>query len=508
MGFEYDDNLDAGYGAEDNQQENNNPTEGAKGEGNQENPQSQEGNNQEGSEGQEGQEGGGQDGDEGEGKQSLVEQIKKKAEETKLKVKLAMMIVSLIMSGRYALKPNENEDFRKAKKHENLKPMINKINAIMAANFTKQTLQTIPKFLPVAKYLLVAFILLIFICALVGTFANVFGENGGNVGAMIGVTGKDFYGIRMVYENEEQANNELIGEYLTIIEDSVESVPATYTVNIEFPSDDYKIDYNTFPQEYGSLSSVVFNVAKVVSKIDNGAESAAGDLVTVLSEVKYFGIPQAGVNDISTVISDFIKTNTTDNEGNAVTSDFSQNVQACLQNKLIRTEKLLIKDYIFTSDNQMQANVSKEKYVAFIFMPKRDITFTAMGFVVQGPQVSDVELKLTNNGSEIRLTRDDSDYNKEDGSIQREIYECKQNVSASVYQNIDTNNLGALSEGVGLCDIMNIEGVNKDAYLTVSQENSEVYTYRQDGVVLTISFKTENPDRGPFTVSESITKWI
>ena len=153
----------------------------------------------------------------------------------------------------------------------------------------------------------------------------------------------------------------------------------------------------------------------------------------------------------------------------------------------------------------MQSNVSQEHYVAFIYMPKNNITFATLSFIVQGEDLDGLLLDLTNDDSKLNIFRDEGEGGFDDENIQRQIYSTSSRPTASVYKNIDTNKLDALSEGVSMFDIINLEDVNKDLYLT--KGDKDIYTYKNDGIVLTVSFSSEKLDRKPYTVTEFMAEW-
>lgn len=491
----YDDTLDAGYGDEENQNESTD----AEDEGGEDDSEEQSD--------PESDEDGSDEDESPEENASKLQQVKMQAEEKFLKAYLTILSAKISMTSQVALSDNERKNMEKAKKHKGLKDLVGIINAKLLANGMKKTMQTGTKLVPVAKYLLIALACVVAIAVIVRFLAEVFGTGGGHPSVMFGVTGKDFYGIRMVYRNDEQAKNEMIDDYLSIVNDAVDGVDKTkYVVNVELPSEDYKINYQTFSQDYPALGSLVLDIAKTINDVDNQT-STASDLETVLTEIKYFGVPQECVNDVAKTVEDFIKSKTTDTEGNSVGAEFKPSFKEVVEKYTTRTKKLFIKDYIFKSDEQMQENVVKENYEAFIFMPKKSVTMKSMSFIIQGENVAAASLNLKHDGSEISLVKDENNYGDEENNIQRFIYSCNPNTSVSTYQNIDTNKRDALTEGVTLFDITTIDGINKDVYLSPIENNENVLTYKDSGVVLTISFNGEQTDVKPFTITEFATDW-
>jgi hypothetical protein len=310
----------------------------------------------------------------------------------------------------------------------------------------------------------------------------------------------------MVYKDDERAKNDLIGSYLMAIQTSIESVDGknvndqTVDVNIEMPDEDYEIDYKTFSTDFPELAALVVKIANVVSAADNGQTSAT-TIEECLSEIKYFGLPASRVNNIASDISDFIEENSTTSSGGKFEGEVSSLIN--LQDFTTRVEMYYIKDYIFNSDEEMQSGVSNQQYVAFIFMPKIDVSFKSVSLKLEGENLDGLSCGLTYNQSALSLV--EADGNFDDEGVSRKIYEHTSAISASTFQDIDGENIRALSEGLSLYDIVNSEDLKSDLYLTFG-ETSGVYTYKNNGLSLNITFK-DGVEIKPFIVNEYATDW-
>ena len=120
--------------------------------------------------------------------------------------------------------------------------------------------------------------------------------------------------------------------------------------------------------------------------------------------------------------------------------------------------------------------------------------------------MSGFEVKLANGTTDLSITKTEDDYADVDG-VKSDIYQCKTSVLASTFPDIDTGNFGALSEGVSLYDIINLDDFNEDTYLKSDQENAGVFTYKTSGVTLSFVYTNEIAQRKPFKVNEFATDW-
>ena len=121
--------------------------------------------------------------------------------------------------------------------------------------------------------------------------------------------------------------------------------------------------------------------------------------------------------------------------------------------------------------------------------------------------MSGFDVKLANGTTELEISKS-GDNNSDSDGIMRDIYTCETSVVAQTFPDIDASNIGALSEGVSLYDIINSGEFNKDVYLQSSQENSNVFTYKISGVTLSFVYTNETSQRKPFKVNEFETSWM
>lgn len=477
--------------------------------------------------------------EEEEEQESEEEKKKKELEEKILKNKLKAIFTKVSKGSATKLNATDKKTVKDAKKHENLAKDIKKINMVLAINKVKKTMKMMsssPAFFYVFMGILIIF-LIICVVAIVGSMMPWLfpdDENSKNgASAMFGITGKDFYGARMVYTDDDLAAKSIIEDYVELVENGIseaesitsatasasgESLSVVLTVNIELPNEEYdysQFNETTFMSEYGVLYSTVYEIAKIVYKADNGTDFAGGSLTDCVNGILYFGY--GDMTEISNYLIPVIVQNSTFVSSNDTEGKLDQvnDINPLIENKLTtlygntkystRTEKLFVKDYILTGEDDMMKNISQQNYIAFIFMPKKNVNFTKFSFSVGNADLTNFEIELTNNGDKVNISKDDFDFSiEENSSKQSYIYSSGlfTNESAGVFTDIDTNNLSALAEGLSLFDIVDSVD-NYSTYLeTKTDANSVQYlTIKQNGVVVSLS-NTE-----AFSFVEFETKW-
>ena len=452
--------------------------------------------------------------------EAMLQEQEKKAKIKELKPKLAEISSTLTSTGAVSLTMKGKEVMKEARKYKELAAQIALIYSIIAFNKIKRAIKKAMQWVtriassgPAGFWaILIGFILIVAICVIASLFM-IFSSADGGSSSPFGITGKDFYGARMVYKDDTLATKNIIEDYVEFVEDGINATTAIttatkegvdfdveITVNLAMPSADY--DYSQFNEEefktnYPQLHALVFDIAKIVYKQDNNADTTATTLVECVDGILYFGYGRTVIADISKLVGDEIIANTTfasdDTEGKLTKTDIDALIQTELTDLYdnekyeIRTEKLFIKDYILNSADEKLSGITEENYVAMLFMPKINVEFEKFSFAMGGKDLSDLQIKLTNNGNEIVLNKDEYDYSTDDGETQRNIYISNKNlnVEASSFTAIETNT-ELFKQGCGLFDIMGVVE-NYFNYLELSAGQTDVYTFNQSGVVLSVS---------------------
>ena len=447
-------------------------------------------------------------------------------EEKLLRNKLKQIVRDIGVSSRTTLKPAEKKTMKQSKAFPNLKKERKAVELMIAANHGKNVSKLMSA-APILPYILIGALVVVLLIVVVVAIGAIIGEAGGNSSSQYGVTGEYFYGVRMVYEDDEEATKNIIEDYVELVEKSASSVKGINSVsvggtsynvaiqlNITVPSEDFdylNLDETTFAVDYALTYDIVKEIAFKTYEIDNGDAYAGTTLIDCVNEIKFFGVDKTSTSGIiSNKFKNLISFTATDANGNSV-SDSSllsqikseietksnENLTTLINNDYsLRVEKLFVKDYILETESSRVSNVPAENYVAMIFMPKVNVEFTKMSFVASNADVTNFKISINgndfSNGSNIAVQSGQQAWMYE--------YNALTNPTASAFADIDTNNLNALSDGLSLFDILELENVDYTFYLETDEESSNL-TLKRNGVVVNVS------NDQPFNFVEFETNW-
>ena len=450
------------------------------------------------------------------------QQAKLALEEKVLKNRLKQIFRNVATSGKTSLSITDKQRIKKAKAFPNLKDDIKKINTLLNSNKVK-AVSKLMSASPVLVFVGIGFLLIFLIIAVIAAVGSImpwlFGEeNNGEIGAAFGIKGTDFYGARMVYADDEKATLKIVEDYAKFVENGIlqvkqitsvtasnggESFDVALTINITLPSEDYNystFEENQFKTDYIDLYTVIYDIAKIVYKADNSTDYTGTSLIECVNGIKYFGF--ANIETIKQNVLSSIVSKTSYASSNDIENKLTQNdINSAVETKLnefysdakyaLRTEKLFVKDYILEGD-KMISGITKQNYVAMIFMPRKNVTFTKISFSVGGSNLT--ELVINVNGT--NLTSDGNNLGTEEK--QTYIYGKNVNISANKFEHIDENNLNALNGEMSLFDIVenvgdysiylqNPEGAN---YLTLKTANSVVVEIENNEAFYFMEYET------------------
>ncbi len=459
---------------------------------------------------------------------SEAERLQFEMEEKILKNKLKATFVKVLQSGKSKLSSVEKKDMNKAKQHPNLKGDINRINLILGVNKAKLAYKLMASS-PALGYVCIGVLILFLVIAAIAAIGSIMPwlfpkdeNNDGTVNAANGITGVDFYGARMVYGDNDKATKAIVEDYVEFVENGIleveqitsvvaenggSSFNVELTVNLTMP--DEKFDYSNFDEtnfssNYSELYAIVYDIAKMVYKIDNGVDFNGVSLVQCVDGIKYFGYGDvAGISSMVTeaIVNKVTYVSSNDTEGKLTINDISDTARNKLQTyystySTARTEKLFVKDYILQGENMM-SDIKKENYVAMIFMARKNVVFTKLSFAVGNADLTNFVISV--NGQPMSTDGD----NLGDDKNQSYIYSETGIISCGKFPDIDENNLGALSNEMSLYDIANLTNYSTYLMQTTSQgENPTNYlTVKKNGVVVNL-FNTE-----AFNIVEFETTW-
>lgn len=466
-------------------------------------------------------------------KQNQLEKKINEIEEKILTPKIEAIDLKLATnSKKIMLNPIEKKAMERAKKHKKLLPKV--LDAIIKlilniGAFIKKIISIISPMIPaITEGALIIFLIISIISILSFVlpdfvFENLFGvkPDHGESGAVFGVKGDSFYGVRMIYRDDEQANIEQLESYINLATGKVEKILELTTLNVDGTeyslqvtytdagvlSDDFKFDKTTFANTYPNLNTLLLDIAGKVYEADTGETGDALTLDEKLAGIKYFGLNIDVKADLETLVSDYVKANYTfdlTQEDSPVTdaeileqakTQLDEIVSGNLDEKYFtRTEKLFAKDFIFNKEDDYMKAFEKRQYVAMIYLPKTNVEFTSFAYNSSGIEINDFDLKMYNNGTEIQLKHD---ANNDMPGTNNKVYYFKTgdiSVSTGTTDLVDATNdetLKVLSDGMSFGKLSTIVG-DMNIYLksTTDERGKEYYTYNTSGVYLTFSQET------------------
>jgi len=219
-----------------------------------------------------------------------------------------------------------------------------------------------------------------------------------------GATSKDFYGLRLIYEDDAQAGAQMMVDYGKILSEVIDKIELTTDIDILINvPEGYTYNFeNKTAYENG-----VDEIALAIYSADGG-DTGTDTIEQLTSGIKYFGINAELSNDIATALSDFINDedlNLYQAEAGKVLPDDAEtqitNITNTTVNELAqnakRTEKLFVEDFVLDSENTALTMKTARKYQAMIYMPKKDVTFSYVSFRTYKTNIFDFSLKV--NGS-------------------------------------------------------------------------------------------------------------
>ena len=471
-----------------------------------------------------------EDEEDDEDEQSSFDKLEFELNKNIMKSKLKACAVRIARDNVNKLTKEEKDLLNEAKSknyNEHLKKEVKAVEGLLTANRVR-TIYKAMSASPVLVYGVLGALLLFLVIAVivvVGSAVPTLGgkNEDGTASSIMGITGNDFFGARMVYKDDELANTILIEDYVNYISSGattakgISSVtlggtPYTLTINVN----DYiiaenfdfkKFNEETFKTNYEKLYELVKNkVAMPIYKIDNDEDFSGTSLIDCVKGIKYFGFEtiETGATETTakTISKELITPSMitiTNEEGNSVTdaltlSSVETYVETQVENTLNefhvgRVEKLFVKDYILTGDDKCVENVSAENYVAMIFMPKKNVKFKEFSFSVSDSSLTEFSMSLTNNGNEIQIDNGGENLGTNDSPSYLYATTNNLNIETTAFEDIDTLNINALAKGVSLFEVAKL--TNKDLYLetkTTEGEGSVSYlTIKQNGVVVTLN---------------------
>ena len=383
-----------------------------------------------------------------------------------------------------------------------------KINSILA---------TVVPLLPyIGIALLIILAVLMVIGIIIGIFNTLGGLGGGSSGGLsspLGMKGDMFYGMRVFYEDAEQASQDLQRDYADSFSYALEEFKKDYsdiTINITVPEE---FDLETLEQDYPEVYEAVKRIAIEVYVQDNpdiSREEIPDELKEIILGIKYFGIDEEILDEISQSLTDYITDETAPlfTAGEEVTDAEDTILQSLLESftevyvlqdengeKLpSRTQMIYVKDYLLSADSESEEysinNVDFENYIAAIIMPKEQVKANLLSFNAKNIDIENFNMYLMGETEFDKKLFLEGKYTEGAGDIYN--FELEEDLTLEPFADIDST---SSAENNPLKDAKSLWGVLKDAnlnaqfYMQLGEDG--IYTLKLSGLFITFSGNEE-----------------
>jgi hypothetical protein len=249
------------------------------------------------------------------------ERIAYEMEEKVLRNKLNTMKQTMPKKLLPVYTPSEKNTLKKAKSHPSLKPAVNMVEFQMAQQKAKFIQNVISIIGPILLWILIGLIALAALIALAGAVAQMwpwmcpdFDASKGAT-SMNGASGKDFYGCRTIYKDDEQARRVILKDYAGAVSEAIAEIQSVESITtgdgtfeleisvlnndksaeIVLPADDFDystFDENVFATSYPELWTMVSGIVDNVYMADNDLQTipAGTSLEQKLNGIKFLGL--------------------------------------------------------------------------------------------------------------------------------------------------------------------------------------------------------------------------
>ncbi len=313
---------------------------------------------------------------------------------------------------------------KKARKYKSLKMFANSVEIMLYENLASK----IARYAEIIFYALLgaaAIALIVFLFLFIAAFFDsIFGGGGGSsdtANSQFGVQGTDFYAVRTVYKDDEQATKDIVEDYISYVSGSVAKAKArieenpdySLTITLEIPTESIAENVlDETKEEYNALRTVFGYLVEEAYLYDNPSGPLNG-LTDRVNAIKYMGIDEYLKTQFTTILTDttngkglyqYFTVEDKEHTPIDVTETVNTSVNEVMSEaKLARTEKLYIKDYVLDGEGRM-SDIAKEQYLAAIFLPRRNLTFTQLYVAVWNTDRSNFEMHIVNGDSTFEFT--------------------------------------------------------------------------------------------------------
>ena len=315
---------------------------------------------------------------------------------------------------------------------------------------------------------------------------NIFG-GGPNayISSPAGSTDEDFFGGRIIYKNDEQADVEIEISYKNYVCNVLIDVAKTQNINLKLQLPE---NIDTLENQY--VTQCVVAIVNAVTTPTDG-DYTTENYKQGISTINHFGFTQAE----KTAANSAIKTYLFSNLANIFNYPNEETVKNAIT-EVLKTEnktnldfvsvKLFVKDVVLDNDNS-NFKFNKLNYVAFIYMPKKDlqITYASYLFYVESEtEVVDYVFTKTSLESPIKSGQIDKTWaNANDGFLKELEIEDPIDLKTFTALNLDCKDFLS-QDDISICDIAQYDLKNGTNLLqtmfSVSAENVVSYLPKED----------------------------
>lgn len=260
--------------------------------------------------------------------------------------------------------------------------------------------------LVVLLFILILLLILIIVPAIAGApYENVNLDNG-VFDTSQGIMGDKFYGVRIIYKDDERAVKDLETYYENLSTNFLGNVGNYDGVNLIL-----SLNYTEErPEEVTALIKIMANV------IDNSDEDLS--LAESLALIDHFGYTEYELDTICAKFKEYIIANvdsyyTFDGYSGNFEDDLDYAFNINYENLNTISQLYYVKDIILP-ENAMISGLTQENYVAVIYMPKTTVTLKEadyMFYIPKDTENASIDFKMisVNNGSETIITESQVD---------------------------------------------------------------------------------------------------
>ncbi len=455
------------------------------------------------------------------------EAAQKQAEERRIKNQLKAILLKVKLTSKSVITNlRDKQIIQQAKKMGKFKAEILAINTQLAMNTQKKAsiiMSSSPVIFYVALGALIIFLVIAVAAIVLSAFSFLFNDSPGE--SLMGAAGGDFYGVRVAYEDENLAKTKIIEDYVELVTESAEAINSTTTansggvqyslqlsVNMSVPEG---YDYSTFSDSsfatsYPVVYGAAFELAKATYALDNsGATYGGSSLLECASGVKYFGY---NIENTATPALQYLLTNTTivankgdeqvsdaltiSNISNQVANDVKSKLKVSLAEQDKRVEKLFVKDILLNGE-EMVSGITKQNYKVYMFMPKKQVTFTSLSFSVGSESLQNFSINATYAGATYEIAASGDNLVEENEAY---IYSSKKGFNVTVSAFTDINVGQSLETAHSLFDILQSANLNSEFFVQETAAGLPL-TLKTSGLAINMQ------NTSPFVMAEFETVW-